>query len=118
MWVMQTTVDHPLDLRCHPLQFVCSPFEVEGEGGLIGKVVIKMVCEVMVGMVGEVVVEIVGEVVVEMVREVVVHLSRHYHHYHPLLYLHPILPYPHTYPSSDTSICPHTYPSPDTFIPP
>ena len=25
-------MDHPLDLRCHPLQYVCSPFEVEGEG--------------------------------------------------------------------------------------
>ena len=46
----------------------------------------------MVEMVGEVVVEMVGEVVVEMVREVVVHLSRHCHHYHPLPYLHPILP--------------------------
>ena len=52
-------IDHPLDLRCHPLQFICSPFEVEGEGELIGDVVVEMV--------GEVVVEIVGEVVVEMV---------------------------------------------------
>ena len=52
-------------------------------------------------------VETVGEVVIEMVREVVVHLSRHC-----------LLPYPHTYPSSDTSILPHTYPSPNTFIPP
>ena len=25
-------MDHPLDLRCHPLQYVCSPFEIEGEG--------------------------------------------------------------------------------------
>ena len=25
-------MDHPLDVRCHPLQYVCSPFEVEGEG--------------------------------------------------------------------------------------
>ena len=54
-------MDHPLDLRCHPLQYVCSPFEVEGEGELIGEVVVEMV----------------GEVMVEMVREVVVHLSRH-----------------------------------------
>ena len=36
-------------------------------------------------------VEMVGEVMVEMVRKVVVHLSRNYHHYHPLPYLHPIL---------------------------
>ena len=57
-------MDHPLDLRCHPQQFV---FEVEGEGELIGEVVVEMV--------GEVVVEMVGKVVVEMVREVVVHLS-------------------------------------------
>ena len=54
-------VDHPLDLRCHPFQFVRSPFEVKGEGELICKVVVEMV----------------GEVVVEMVREVVVHLSGH-----------------------------------------
>ena len=46
-------VDHPLDLRCHPLQYVCSTFEVEGEG------------------------ELIGEVMVEMVREVVIHLSGH-----------------------------------------
>ena len=70
-------VDHPLDLRCHPLQFVCSPFEVRRKGELIGKVMVEMV----------------AEVVVKMVREVVVHLSRHCHHYHPLRYLHPILPY-------------------------
>ena len=62
-------MDHPLDLRCHPLLFVCSPFEVKGEGELIDEVVVEMV--------GEVVVEMVGEVVVEMVREIVVHLSRH-----------------------------------------
>ena len=55
-------MDHPLDLRCHPLQYICSPFEVEGKGELIGEVVVEMV----------------GEVVVEMVREVVVHMSRHY----------------------------------------
>ena len=66
-------VDHPLDLRCHSLQFVCSLFKVDGEGELI--------VEVMVEMVGK------------MVREVVVHLSRHCHHYHKLQYLHPILPY-------------------------
>ena len=52
---------HHLDLWCHPLQFVCSPFEVLVEGELIGEVMVKMV----------------GKVVVEMVREVVVHLSRH-----------------------------------------
>ena len=60
---------HHLDLRCHSLQFVCSPFvvEVEVEGELIVEVVVEMV----------------GKVVVEMVREVVVHLTRHY-----------LLPYP------------------------
>ena len=47
-------MDHPLDFRCHPLQFVCSSFLVEGEGELIGEVVVEMI----------------GEVVVEMVREV------------------------------------------------
>ena len=52
-------MDHPLDLWCHPLQYVCSPFEVEGEGELIGDVVVEMV----------------GEFMVEMVRAVVVHLS-------------------------------------------
>ena len=72
-------MDHALDLRCHSLQFVCSPFEVDGEGELIN--------EVMIVMVGEVVVEMVGEVMVEMVMEVVVHLSRHCHHYHPVPYL-------------------------------
>ena len=60
-------VDHPLDLWCHPLQFVCSPFEVEGEEELIDKVVIVMV--------GEVIVEMVGEVMVEMVRAVMERLS-------------------------------------------
>ena len=54
-------MDRPLDLRCHPLQYVCSPFEVEGEGELISEVVAEMVAEVMV----------------EMVRAVLVHLSRH-----------------------------------------
>ena len=52
-------MDHPLDLRYHPLQYVCNSFEVEGEGELIGEVVVEMV----------------GEVMVEMVRAVVVHLS-------------------------------------------
>ena len=52
---------HPLDLRCHPLQYVCNSFKVEGERELIGEVMVKMV----------------GEVMVEMVRAVVVHLSRH-----------------------------------------
>ena len=81
-------MDHPLDLQCHLLQFTCSPFEVEGEG------------------------ELIGEVVVEMVREVIVHLSQHCllpyppppppiltHHpilpYFPKLTHHPILLYPH-----------------------
>ena len=54
-------MDHPLDFRCHLLQYVCSPFEVEGEAELIGEVVVEMV----------------GEVMVVMVRVVVVHLSRH-----------------------------------------
>ena len=56
-------MDHPLDLWCHPLQYVCSPFEVEGEGEEEGELVV------------EVMVEMVGEVMVEMVRAVVVHLS-------------------------------------------
>ena len=98
-------MDHPLDLWCHPLLFVCSPFEVEGEGELIDKIVVEMV--------GEVVVEMVREVMVKMVREVMVHLSRHsllpyqphptptpirIHHpilpYFPILTHHPILLYP------------------------
>ena len=54
-------MDHPLDLRCHPLQYVCSSFEVKGEGE--GELI------------AEIVVEMVGEVMVEMVRAVVVHLS-------------------------------------------
>ena len=64
----QLHMDHPLDLWCHPLQFVCSPFEIDGEGELIDEVVVEMV----------------GEVMVEMVREVVVYLSGHCHHYHQL----------------------------------
>ena len=51
-------VDHPLDLRCHPLQFICSPFEVEGEGELINEVVVEMVDEIMVKMVREVMVHL------------------------------------------------------------
>ena len=98
-------MDYPLNLRCHPLQYVCNSFEVEGEGEreLIVKVVVEMV----------------GEVMVEMVRAVVVHLSR-------LCLLRYPPPPPHTYPSpeifipphTDTSpsIPPHTYTSP--FIPP
>ena len=43
----------------HPLQYVCSPFDVKGEGELIGEVMVKML----------------GEVMVEMVRGVMVHLS-------------------------------------------
>ena len=54
-------MDHPLDIWCHPLQYVCSLFEVEGKGELIGEVVVNMV----------------GEVKVEMVRAVVVHLRQH-----------------------------------------
>ena len=79
-------MDHQLDLRCHPLQYVCSPFEVEGE------------------LIGEVVVEMVGEVMVEMVREVVVHLSQH------CLLRYP--PPPHTYLSPEIFIPPQTYTSP------
>ena len=52
-------MDHPLDLRCHPLQYVCSPFKAEGEGELIDEVVVEMV----------------GKVMVKIVRAVVVHLS-------------------------------------------
>ena len=73
-------MDHPLDLRCHPLQYVCSPFEVEGEGELIGEVVVEMVAEVMV----------------EMVRTVVVHLSQHcLLLYSPILTYHSRFLYPH-----------------------
>ena len=53
-------MDHPLGLRCHPLQYVCNPFEVEGDGELIAEVMVEMV----------------GEVMVQMVRTVVVHLSQ------------------------------------------
>ena len=74
---------------CHPLQYVCSSFEVEekGEGELIAEVVVEMV----------------GKVMVEMVRAVVVHLSR-------LCLLR--------YPPSPPPPPPHTYPSPEIFIPP
>ena len=45
-------MDHRLDLRCHPHQHVCIPFEVEGEGEeegeLIAEVVLEMVGQVMV----------------------------------------------------------------------
>ena len=45
-------MDHQLDLRCHTLHHICSPFEVEGEGEaegeLIAKVVLEMVGQVMV----------------------------------------------------------------------
>ena len=43
-------MDHRLDLRCHPLQHICSLFEIEGEGEgeLIAKVVLEMVGQVMV----------------------------------------------------------------------
>ena len=89
-------MDHPLDLRCHPLQYACSSFEVEGEGELIDKVLVEMV----------------GEVMVEMVREGVVHLSRHCLLRHPP----PPPPPPHTYPSPEILIPPQTYISPS--IPP
>ena len=73
-------MDHLLDLRCHPLQYVCNPFEVEGEGELISEVVVEMV----------------GEVMVEMVREIMVHLSRHcLLRYPPILTHHPRFLYPH-----------------------
>ena len=73
-------MDHPLDLRCHPLQYVCNPIEVEGEGELLSEVVAEMV----------------GEVMVEMVREVVVHLSRHcLLRYLLILTHHPRFLYPH-----------------------
>ena len=78
-------MDHPLDLRCHLLQYVCSPFEVEGKGELIGEVVVEMV----------------GEVKVEMVRAVVVHLRRHC-----------LLQYPPYLPITRDFIPPQTYTSP------
>ena len=53
-------MNHPLDLWCHPLQYLCSPFEVKGEGELIFEVVVEMV----------------GKVMVEMVRAVMVHMSQ------------------------------------------
>ena len=53
-------------------------------------------------------VKMVGEVLVELVREVVVHLTRHCHHYHPLPYLHPILPYPPPPILTHHSILPYT----------
>ena len=56
-------MDHPLDLRCHPLQYVCSPFEVEVEGQGEGELIV------------EVMVKMVGEVMVQIVRAVLVHLS-------------------------------------------
>ena len=90
-------MDHPLDLQCHPLPYVCSPFEVEGEGEeeLIEKVVVEMV----------------GKVMVEVVRAVVVHLSRRRH---CLLRYHPPPPTPPPPPPPP----PHTYSSPEIFIPP
>ena len=87
-------MDHPLDLWCHSLQYVCNPFEVEGEGE--GELI------------AEVVVEMVGEVMVEMVRAVVVHLSRLcLLRYPPILTRH--LPYPHTLT--------HHFPYPHTLTP-
>ena len=106
-------MDHPLDLRCHPLQHICSPFEVEGEeeGELIAEVVVEMV----------------GQVMVQIVRAVQVHLSRLFLiRYPPILTPHPRclypntlthhLPYPHTlthhlpYPNTLTHhlLYPHT----------
>ena len=106
-------MDHPLDLRCHPLQYVCSPFEVEGEGEGEGEK--EFIAEVVVEMVGEVMDEMVGEVMVEMVRAVVVHLSRlcllRYPPYLPLT--QDFIP-PHT--DTSPSIPPHTYTS--SSIPP
>ena len=86
IWRHLHHMDHPLDLRYHPLQYVCNPFEVEGKGDgeLIGEVVVKMVAEVMVA----------------MVRAVVVHLSRHCLLRYPpppppILTHHPRFLYPH-----------------------
>ena len=41
----ETSTSHrpSIQPRCHPLQFVCSPFEVEGEGELIDEVEVEMV---------------------------------------------------------------------------
>ena len=45
-------MSHLLDLRCRPHHHVCSPFEVEreveGEGELIGEVMLEMVGQVIV----------------------------------------------------------------------
>ena len=79
-------MDHPLDLWCHPLQYVCSPFEIEGkgEGELIAQVAVEMVDEVMV----------------QIVRAVVVHLSRYFLLRSPppppILTPYPRCLYPHT----------------------
>ena len=40
-------MDHRLDLRCHPLNHVCSPFEVEGEGEAEGELIAEVVLEMM-----------------------------------------------------------------------
>ena len=78
-------MDHPLDVQCHLLQYVCSPFEVEGEGEGKGELIV------------EVVVEMVGEAMVQMVRAVIVHLSRHcLLRYPPILTCHLRFLYPHT----------------------
>ena len=57
------TVNSGSYIRCHPLQFVCSSFEVE--------------VEVEIEFIDKVMVEMVGEAVVEMVREAMVHRSQH-----------------------------------------
>ena len=38
-------MDHRLDLQCHPLQHVCNPFEVEGEGEAEGELIAEVVLE-------------------------------------------------------------------------
>ena len=88
-------MNHPLDLWSHLLQYICSPFEVGGEGELIAEVVVKMV----------------GEVMVQIVRAVVVHFSRLcLLQYPPKLTLSPEMFIPlHT--DTSPSIPPHTYTS-------
>ena len=85
-------MDHPLDFWYHPLQYVCSPFEVKGEGELIGEVVVEMVAEV-IGRDGE-----GGRGTPELTL--------------PTSILPPPPPSPNTYPSPEIFIPPQTYTSP------
>ena len=97
---LQHHMDHRLDLWCHPLQHVCSPFEVEGEGE--GELIANVVVEIGGGGGGGGV-----QVMVQIVTADCIHLSRFCLLRYPLILTpHPIciypptlthhLPYPHT----------------------